>query len=499
MVIETKYYDLLGVKSTATEQEIRKAYHKLSLQWHPDKNPSEEAKTKFAEISEAKSVLSDKKMREMYDNMGENGLKARQQQQGGFSFESLFKGFDHSNTVRKTKDLSFHLEVTLSEFYSGHKRNLRVNRNVVCTYCEGSGAKDPSTIKICTTCHGRGFQIKQAQIAPGMFQRMNITCSTCKSTGKIILSPCNKCQDGLIAEKKVLSVNIEAGMMPGHEITFHGEAHQQKGFETGDIIVILVTVDENKDPNNNKDSDNDSNNDENEEIEGKNTKKEKEKEKEKRKKRKNLENFLRLTQQEGRHLLVIKAITVYEALFGSEIRINHLDKRVLLIKTPPNQVLSHGNVLAIEDEGMPLFGNPSEHGILYIKLSIIMPTFQQIEPYRSLLSNCHPLSSSFSSISSTSTSSASVSSLSSDNDNKKTIDDKGPNTNEILCSSRICETKEAAICKGRGIKDDPLIDNYLTDGENNDDENEEDKSNKNNDNEYTQTYEMPRQQQCQQM
>merc|ERR1739838_1238290 len=184
MVRETKLYDILGVDSASTEQELKKAYRKLAIKFHPDKNPgNDEAAEKFKEISYAYEVLSDSKKREIYDQGGEQALK---EGGGGGGNSSAFDIFDmffgggmggmggrggHHHPA-KGKDTVHQLNIPLEDFYNGRTKKLKLNKKVICTGCDGRGGKAGS-VSTCTTCRGRGVQIKMHRIGPGWSNRCN--------------------------------------------------------------------------------------------------------------------------------------------------------------------------------------------------------------------------------------------------------------------------------------------------------------------------------------
>nr|ADR79278.1 Hsp40 [Brachionus ibericus] len=223
MVKETGYYDLLGVKPTATPDELKKAYRKLALKYHPDKNPDKESAEKFKNISQAYEVLSDEKKRRIYDEGGEQALKEGGGGEGHFSspmdiFEMFFGG-GRRRKENKTKDVIHQLGVSLEELYKGSTRKLALQKNVICDKCGGKGGKEGAVIK-CTTCKGTGSQVILNQLGAGMYQQIHTTCRDCQGQGEINPKDmCKTCQGRkIVQERKILEVHIDKGMEDGQKI-----------------------------------------------------------------------------------------------------------------------------------------------------------------------------------------------------------------------------------------------------------------------------------------
>jgi len=245
MVKETKLYDILGVTPESTPAEIKKAYRKLALKYHPDKNPDEPEK--FKEISAAFEVLSDEKKKSIYDKYGEQGLS----EGGGGEFHSPFDIFDmffggggggrRRGEKARGKDTVHQLKVSLEELYNGVVRSLAVQKNVICDGCNGIGGKEGSVQK-CDNCNGTGVDVKLRQIGPGMVQQIQQPCSACNRTGEKIKEKdrCKKCNGKkVIRERKVLECDIMPGMKDGQKIKFEQEGDQAPGITPGDIIIVL--------------------------------------------------------------------------------------------------------------------------------------------------------------------------------------------------------------------------------------------------------------------
>ncbi|CAF3790686.1 unnamed protein product [Rotaria magnacalcarata] len=215
MVVDTKYYDILGVQPNATVDEIKKAYRKLALKLHPDKNGGNDPE-QFKQLSQAYEALSDEKKRSLYDQFGEKGLKEGPNSDSSDPFDifnMFFNGSFNNRQDNRGKNLVHQLSVSLEELYNGAVRKLALQKNVVCNKCEGIGGKKGAVSK-CTTCNGSGFVVRINQIAPGMIQQMRSHCSDCEGQGKKIdaKDKCKTC-DGkkIVRERKIIEVHIDKG------------------------------------------------------------------------------------------------------------------------------------------------------------------------------------------------------------------------------------------------------------------------------------------------
>uniref|UniRef100_A0A8C4PWH7 DnaJ heat shock protein family (Hsp40) member A4 n=1 Tax=Eptatretus burgeri TaxID=7764 RepID=A0A8C4PWH7_EPTBU len=241
MVKETAYYDTLGVKPNASPDELKKAYRKLALKYHPDKNPKEG--NKFKQISQVYEVLSNEKKRELYDRGGEQALKEGGQGAGNFSspmdiFNMFFGGGAGMQRERKGKNVVHQLSVTLEDLYNGSTRKLSLQKNVVCDKCAGRGGKK-GAVERCSECRGCGVQFRVRQIAPGFVQQIQQECSECQGSGEHIRAKdrCRQCQgQKILKQKKILEVHVDKGMQDGQKITFSGEGDQEPDLEPGDVI-----------------------------------------------------------------------------------------------------------------------------------------------------------------------------------------------------------------------------------------------------------------------
>lgn len=329
MVKETKYYDIMGVSPSATEQELKKAYRKLAMKYHPDKNPDEPEK--FKEISQVYEVLSDPDKRKLYDKGGEQAIKEDGSGGGGFhnpmDIFDMFFGTHSRERQRRSKDVVHQLSVSLEEMYNGATRKLALQKNVICEKCEGRGGKKGATEK-CGNCRGSGVQIQIRQIGLGMVQQIQSVCHTCRGQGERISAKdrCKNCQGNKVVRiRKILEIKIERGMSDGEKIVFSGEGDQEPGLEAGDVIIIL---------------------DEKEHS---------------------------FYQRRNSDLICKVQLELVESLCGFQKTIRMLDGRELLASTIPGEIIKHDEVRVVHNEGMPLVKDPQVRGRLIIHFEVKFP------------------------------------------------------------------------------------------------------------------------------
>ncbi|CEP19632.1 hypothetical protein [Parasitella parasitica] len=314
MVFDSKYYDILGVRTSASEADIRKAYKKLALKYHPDKNPNTE--DRFKEIARAYKVLSDAKERQLYNQIGEAGFNGK----GGMNAGDFFpKSFGENENMEgnsyRGKDTVYHLKVSLDDLYRGKKSNLSLTKKVFCGKCG------------CKRCNRRGFYNILHMDGP-----IQHTCEDCQGTGEIVGSNdrCKYCLGKItVSEKKTLEVHIEPGMRDGHQFIFYGEGNQAPGIVPGDVIIQL-----------------------------------------------NQEPHPYLTRV-GDDLVYQARIDLLTALAGGQFAVLHLNHRALLLNIMPGEIIQPDTVKAVLNEGMPIY-HAGRCGHLFINFTIEFPTHSWI-------------------------------------------------------------------------------------------------------------------------
>ncbi|HVN57899.1 MAG TPA: molecular chaperone DnaJ [Bacteroidales bacterium] len=254
------FYEILGVPKTASKDEIKKAYRKQALKFHPDKNPGDKsAEEKFKEAAEAYEVLSNDDKRARYDRYGHSGLGS---QGSGFSgngmtmddifssfgdiFGDAFGGFGgfssgrRSRTVNKGSNLRVKVKLNLHEIANGTEKKLKVRKYSKCPTCDGTGAADSSSYSDCSTCRGSGHVTRVTNTLLGQMQTTSV-CPTCGGDGKIITKKCTACYgEGIVEKEEVIKVSIPAGVGKGMQMTVNGKGNSpRRGGVDGDLIVVI--------------------------------------------------------------------------------------------------------------------------------------------------------------------------------------------------------------------------------------------------------------------
>jgi molecular chaperone DnaJ len=331
------YYEVLGVSRTAKDQEIKSAYRRLAMRYHPDKNPNDTtAEEKFKEAAEAYSVLADQEQRRRYDRFGHAGVSSGTGPSWGapgfggiedilgdlFGFGDVFGGGrsgSRRSSAQRGADLRYDLEITLEEAAQGMTAQLRIPRLEGCQTCKGSGAAAGTEPETCNTCGGAG-QIRYQQ---GFFSVAR-TCHACRGVGRIINNPCAECKGaGRVEREKQMEVKIPAGVETGSRLRVQGEGESgTSGGPAGDLYVVIHVSEH--------------------------------------------ERF----ERQGSNLYVAVPITFAQAALGAEINVNTLDAEEKL-KIPVGT--QTGTVFRLKGKGMPALGGRGR-GDLFVSATVITPT-----------------------------------------------------------------------------------------------------------------------------
>ena len=354
MANKRDYYEVLGVAKTASAEEIKSAYRKLALKWHPDRWVSgtdaekKTAEDNFKEAAEAYSILSDPDKRAKYDQYG---FAAEQMGggAGGFDFDGMdindflrnifgggfgfdFGGFgggfggssDAGQRVVRGRDIRTSVKLTLEEIANGCEKEISLERARPCPDCGGRGAKNASDIKTCPTCNGQGRVRQQTRSLFGMGYTIG-TCPQCNGAGKIVTNPCRRCNGtGLERRRELVKVKIPAGVEDGMQITIRGEGHAApQGGQNGDLLVVI-----NEQPH-------------------------------------------PQLQRDGNNLFHTRIISVMDAMLGTEVSVPCLDGSYKVKVEPGTQ---SGTVVKLRGKGLPsVQGYGRGTGDLYVKFQVWVP------------------------------------------------------------------------------------------------------------------------------
>jgi molecular chaperone DnaJ len=263
------YYDILGVSKNSPADEIKKAYRKLAIKYHPDKNPDDKAsEDKFKEAAEAYEILSNPEKKQRYDQFGHAGAQGGYgggYGGGGMNMEDIFSQFgdvfgggggggspfdsffggggQSSRGGRRTQrgtNLRIKVKLSLEEIANGVEKKIKVNKQIVCNTCDGTGAKDKSSFSTCKTCNGSGAVRRVTNTILGQMQTTS-TCPTCNGEGSTISAKCNTCSgDGVTRGEETISINIPAGVSEGMQLSMSGKGNAApRGGVPGDLIILV--------------------------------------------------------------------------------------------------------------------------------------------------------------------------------------------------------------------------------------------------------------------
>ena len=342
------YYEVLGIEKGASADEIKKAYRKTALKYHPDRNPDDkEAEEKFKEAAEAYDVLSNPDKRARYDQFGHAGMDGAGAGfgggfgGGGFTMEDIFSqfgdifgggfGFGGGGRARqhtnRGSDIRIRVSLTLDEIANGVTKKLKLNKNITCDACGGSGAKDASSRVTCSNCNGQGYVMQVQNTFFGRMQSQSV-CPVCGGQGTVIKDKCTKCAgEGCVKGSEVVEFNIPAGVAEGMMITVSGKGNAaRQGGVNGDLIVV---IEEQADP-----------------------------------------RFIR----DGANLIHNLTIPVTTAILGGEVEVPTITGKAKINIAQGTQA---GKVLRLRGKGLPAinsYGSYNGTGDLLVVVDIAMPT-----------------------------------------------------------------------------------------------------------------------------
>ena len=352
MAQKRDYYEVLGVSKNATEDEIKKAYRKIAIKYHPDRNPDDkDAEEKFKEAAEAYDVLHDPQKRQQYDQFGFNGPNMGGfggfGGGAGFSMDDIFSmfgdifgghgggGFEgfggfggggrRQPAQYRGSDLRLKVRLTLQEISTGVTKKFKVRKDVTCNHCHGTGAEAGSGSETCPNCHGSGVEIRTKQSIFGMMQTQT-TCHVCGGEGKIIKNKCQHCHgEGIVKGEEVVEINIPAGVAEGMVVNVPGKGNAGKhNGINGDIQVFIE-----EEPN---------------------------------------DTFIR----DGNNLLYNLLLDFPTAALGGVVEIPTIEGNNVKIKIEPGT--QPGKTLRLRDKGLkPVQGYGNEKGDLIVNISVYVP------------------------------------------------------------------------------------------------------------------------------
>lgn len=337
------YYEILGVQKGASDDEIKKAYRKLAIKYHPDKNPDDKAaEEKFKEAAEAYEVLSNAEKKQRYDQFGHAGVNGGAGGFGGGSgmnMDDIFSQFGDifggafgfggggggsrgGRRVNRGSNLRVKVKLNLSEVANGVEKKIKVNKFVGCKTCNGSGAKN-GQYDTCKQCNGSGVITRVQQTILGAMQTQT-ACNACGGEGRIIRDKCNTCHgDGVVRNEEVISINIPAGVADGMQLSMSGKGNAApRGGINGDLLIV---IEEEEHP---------------------------------------------LLKREGNHLIYSLSISIPNAVLGTSVEIPTVDAKVKIKIDPGTQA---GKVLRLKGKGLQDV-NGYGKGDLLVEISIFTPT-----------------------------------------------------------------------------------------------------------------------------
>lgn len=321
-VASPDYYALVGVRRGASAKELKKAYRKKSLQFHPDKNPDPDASRTFAEINVAYETLSDPKLRGVYDRRGEEGVKQHQKNeaQGGAGGGFGFFGRRRAPAERTTPDVVMDLPVSLRDVYLGRVVEVEVRGQRLCQACGGTGGATA-----CARCGGTGRVTERREVGRGFVQQVQRACPSCGGKGRVFAGhACPACSGrGTATAGHTVEAYVERGVADGERIVFEGQANEQPGAITGDLVLVVRVV-----PH-------------------------------------------AVFERAGNDLRAEMRVSLRESLLGIDRTLEHLDGHA--VRVARAGVTAHGHTLRVRGEGMPHHNAASTRGDLLVTVRVDFP------------------------------------------------------------------------------------------------------------------------------
>jgi molecular chaperone DnaJ len=348
------FYEILGLAKNASEDDIKKAYRKLAIKYHPDKNPDDKAaEEKFKEAAEAYEVLSNAEKRQRYDQFGHAGVGGASGAGGfgggGMNMDDIFSQFGDifggafggfgggggrsgGRRVARGTNLRVKVKLNLTEIANGVEKKIKVNKHVACKTCSGSGAKN-GQYETCRSCNGTGAITRVQQTILGAMQTQT-TCGSCHGEGRIIKDKCNTCHgDGIVREEEIIGINIPAGVADGMQLSMSGKGNAApRGGINGDLLIV---IEEEEHPH---------------------------------------------LKREGNHLIYYLSISFPDAAMGTSVEIPTIDAKAKIKIEPGTQ---SGKVLRLKGKGLPDV-NSYGRGDLLVEISVYTPTNLSLEEKKML-------------------------------------------------------------------------------------------------------------------
>jgi molecular chaperone DnaJ len=318
------YYDVLGVTKNSTQDEVKKAYRKLAIKYHPDKNSDGASEEKIKEINEAYDTLGDESKRRSYDQFGSKGQQSNPFGNGGDPFNDIFRDIfnqqSHSKVRKRGSDLKMQISISLTDILNGVDKKVRIKREKLCKTCRGAGGSNP---RPCLKCNGSGRVVKSVITVFGP-QSMESQCDNCNGIGSINTNKCNSCQ-GMTVEivDEVVDIKIPKGVQDGMTLEVQGKGNEIKDGVTGNLLIVI--------------------------------------------REENNPMFVR----NGNDLILDRNISLPDAVLGGEIIIRSIDGDIKISIPKGTQ---SGKTVRMRNKGLPFLNHPNQRGDMIVRLNVMIPS-----------------------------------------------------------------------------------------------------------------------------